>query len=145
MPLGSSSPRSPLVMALALSSPLQADDLFLDSETLPPVLTATRLKQSPAAAPGSASLDAQQTARHSGSADSDHEWNSARLYYSDEALNDYGFERVDTCIAKHIRLGKANLELAGVLEQRLINQPTCFVDNHYDERRVMHFSAELAF
>ena len=53
MPLGSPSPRSPLVLAQAFSSPLLADDLFLDSETLPPVLTATRLKQSPAAVPGS--------------------------------------------------------------------------------------------
>ena len=47
------SPRSPLVLALIFSSPVLADDLFLDSEPLPQVLTATRLKQSPAAVPGS--------------------------------------------------------------------------------------------
>ena len=94
-------------------------------------------------------LDAQQTARHSGSAgwlrNWDHGWNSALVYYGADALNGYRFERVDTRIAKRIGLGKANLELAGVLQQRLDNQPTTFVDNNYDERRVLYFSAELEF
>lgn len=94
-------------------------------------------------------LDAQQTARNSGSAgwlrNWGHGWNSALFYYGDDALNGYRFERVDTRIAKRIGLGKASLELAGVLQQRLDNQPTTFVDNNYDERRVMYFSAELAF
>jgi iron complex outermembrane receptor protein len=40
-------------LALVFSPPLLADDLFLDSEPVPQVLTATRLKQSPAAVPGS--------------------------------------------------------------------------------------------
>ncbi|MDR6929375.1 TonB-dependent receptor plug domain-containing protein, partial [Pseudomonas sp. BE134] len=53
MSFGSPSPRSPLVMALIFSPSLLADDLFLDNEPLPQVLTATRLKQSPAAVPGS--------------------------------------------------------------------------------------------
>ncbi|OMQ32065.1 TonB-dependent receptor plug domain-containing protein [Pseudomonas putida] len=92
--------------------------------------------------------DAQQTARNSGSAawlrDWGHGWNSALFYYGDDALNGYRFERVDTRIAKRIRLGKAHLELAGVLQQRLDKQPTTFIDNNYDERRVMYFSAELA-
>ncbi|MHC8288199.1 TonB-dependent receptor plug domain-containing protein [Pseudomonas sp. XS1P51] len=94
-------------------------------------------------------LDAKQTARNSGSAgwlrDWGHGWNSALFYYGDDTLNGYRFERVDTRIAKHIGLGKASLELAGVLQQRLDNQPTTFVDNRYDERRVLYFSAELAF
>ncbi|MBV6825063.1 TonB-dependent siderophore receptor [Pseudomonas sp. PD9R] len=94
-------------------------------------------------------LDAQQTARNSGSAGWLREWgqgwNSALFYYGDDALNGYRFERVDTRIAKRIRLGNTNLELAGVLQQRLDNQPTTFVDNNYDERRVMYVSAELAF
>lgn len=94
-------------------------------------------------------LDAQQTARNSGSAgwlrDWGQGWNSALFYYGDDALNGYRFERVDSRIAKRIGLGKANLELAGVLQQRLDNQPTTFVDNNYDERRVLYFSAELAF
>jgi iron complex outermembrane receptor protein len=94
-------------------------------------------------------LDAQQTARNSGSAgwlrEWGHGWNSALFYYGDDALNGYRFERVDTRIAKRIGLGKANLELAGVLQQRLDHQPTTFVDNNYDERRVLYFSAELAF
>ena len=93
--------------------------------------------------------DAQQTARNSGSAGWlrtwGHGWNSALFYYGDDALNGYRFERVDTRIAKRIGLGKASLELAGVLQQRLDNQPTTFLDNNYDERRVLYFSAELAF
>jgi iron complex outermembrane receptor protein len=93
--------------------------------------------------------DAQQTARNSGSAGWlrtwGHGWNSALFYYGDDALNGYRFERVDTRIAKRIGLGKASLELAGVLQQRLDSQPTTFVDNNYDERRVLYFSAELAF
>jgi iron complex outermembrane receptor protein len=94
-------------------------------------------------------LDAQQTARNSGSAGWLRNWglgwNSALFYYGADALNGYRFERIDTRIAKRIGLGKANLELAGVLQQRLDNQPTTFVDNHYDERRVLYFSAELEF
>ncbi|WP_339525386.1 TonB-dependent receptor plug domain-containing protein [Pseudomonas sp. EL_65y_Pfl2_R96] len=94
-------------------------------------------------------LDAQQTARNSGSAgwlrNWGHGWNSALFYYGADALNGYRFERVDTRIAKRIGLGKANLELAGILQQRLDNQPTTFVDNNYDERRVLYFSAELEF
>jgi iron complex outermembrane receptor protein len=93
--------------------------------------------------------DEQLTARNSGSAgwlrNWGHGWNSALFYYGDDALNGYRFERVDTRIAKHIGLGKANLELAGVLQQRLDHQPTTFVDNNYDERRVLYFSAELTF
>jgi len=94
-------------------------------------------------------LDEQQTARNSGSAgwlrDWGQGWNSAIFYFGDDALNGYRFERVDTRIAKRIGLGKANLELAGILQQRLDNQPTTFVDNNYDERRVLYFSAELMF
>ncbi|TPG78962.1 TonB-dependent receptor plug domain-containing protein [Pseudomonas arsenicoxydans] len=94
-------------------------------------------------------LDEQQTARNSGSAgwlrNWGQGWNSALFYYGDDALNGYRFERVDTRIAKRIGLGKANLELAGILQQRLDNQPTTFVDNNYDERRVVYFSAELTF
>jgi iron complex outermembrane receptor protein len=94
-------------------------------------------------------LDAQQTARNSGSAgwlrSWGHGWNSALFYYGADALNGYRFERIDTRIAKRIGLGKANLELAGVLQQRLDNQPTTFVNNNYDERRVLYFSAELEF
>ncbi|MBD9606236.1 TonB-dependent receptor [Pseudomonas sp. B21-017] len=94
-------------------------------------------------------LDAQQTARNSGSAgwlrNWGQGWNSALFYYGADALNGYRFERVDTRLAKRIGLGKANLELAGILQQRLDNQPTTFVDNNYDERRVLYFSAELEF
>ncbi|WP_460141108.1 TonB-dependent receptor plug domain-containing protein [Pseudomonas sp. S2_E01] len=94
-------------------------------------------------------LDARQTARNSGSAgwlrNWGQGWNSALFYYGDDTLNGYRFERVDTRIAKRIGLGKATLELAGVLQQRLDHQPTTFVDNRYDQQRVMYFSAELVF
>lgn len=94
-------------------------------------------------------LDQQFTSRNSGSAgwlrDWGHGWNSALFYYGDNALNGYRFERVDTRIAKRIALGKAQLQLAGVLQQRLDHEPTTFVDNNYDERRVMYLSAELEF
>ncbi|MCX2900928.1 TonB-dependent receptor plug domain-containing protein [Pseudomonas mandelii] len=98
---------------------------------------------------GSNPEDELQTARNSGSAgwlrDWGHGWNSALFYYGDDALNGYRFERVDSRIAKRIHWGKASLELAGVLQQRLDNQPTTFIDNQYDQRRVMYFSAELEF
>ncbi|ROM89760.1 TonB-dependent siderophore receptor [Pseudomonas brassicacearum] len=94
-------------------------------------------------------LDEQFSARNSGSAgwlrDWGNGWNSALFYYGDDALNGYRFERVDTRIAKRIALGKANLELAGILQQRLDSQPTTFVDNNYDSRHALYFSAELEF
>ncbi|MCK1793658.1 TonB-dependent receptor plug domain-containing protein [Pseudomonas violetae] len=93
--------------------------------------------------------DEMQTARNSGSAgwlrEWGYGWNSALFYYGEDALNGYRFERVDTRIAKRIHLGKASLELAGVLQQRLDNQPTTFIDNQYDQRQVMYFSAQLEF
>jgi iron complex outermembrane receptor protein len=50
---GPPSPRSSLLLALLFSPALLADDLFIDNEALPQVLTATRLKQTPAEVPGS--------------------------------------------------------------------------------------------
>ncbi|WP_448652225.1 TonB-dependent receptor plug domain-containing protein [Pseudomonas fluorescens] len=94
-------------------------------------------------------LDKAQTARNSGSAgwlrEWGHGWSSALFYYGDDALNTYRFERVDLRVAKRIALGKANVELAGMLQQRLDNQPTTFADNNYDSRHVLYFSAELEF
>jgi iron complex outermembrane receptor protein len=94
-------------------------------------------------------LDQKLTARNSGSAgwlrDWGQGWSSALFYYGDDALNGYRFERVDTRIARRIALGKASLELAGILQQRLDDQPTTFVDNTYDQRHVLYFSAELEF
>ncbi|SEM71229.1 iron complex outermembrane recepter protein [Pseudomonas sp. ok272] len=93
--------------------------------------------------------DQRFTARNSGSAgwlrDWGRGWNSALFYYGDDALNGYRFERIDTRIAKRIALGKASLEVAGILQQRLDRQPTTFIDNNYDSRHVLYFSAELAF
>jgi iron complex outermembrane receptor protein len=94
-------------------------------------------------------LDEQLTARNSGSAgwlrDWGRGWNSAVFYYAADALNGYRYERVDTRLARRIPLGKASLELAGVMQQRLDDQPTTYVDNRYDSRHVLYFSAELSF
>ncbi len=93
--------------------------------------------------------DKLQTARNSGSAGWLREWgqgwSSALFYYGNDALNGYRYERADLRVAKRIALGKANVELAGMLQQRLDNQPTTWADNHYDHRHVLYFSAELEF
>ena len=94
-------------------------------------------------------LDKAQTARNSGSAGWLREWgqgwSSALFYYGDDALNQYRFQRVDLRVAKRIAVGKANVELAGMLQQRLDDQPTTWADNNYDHRHVLYFSAELDF
>ncbi|MPQ72133.1 TonB-dependent receptor, partial [Pseudomonas sp. MWU12-2323] len=94
-------------------------------------------------------LDQRLTASNSGSAGWLRQWgqgwSSALFYYGDSALNGYRFERIDTRLAKRLALGKANLELAGTLQQRLDHQPSTFADNRYDSRHVVYFSAELEF
>ncbi|MFK0312470.1 TonB-dependent receptor plug domain-containing protein [Pseudomonas sp. NPDC090233] len=61
-------PRLLLLTAL-LGGPAMADDLFLDNSDLPQVLTATRLKQSPAAVPGSMTVIDSDLIRASGARD----------------------------------------------------------------------------
>lgn len=93
--------------------------------------------------------DRRLTARHGGSAgwmrDWGQGWSSALFYYGDDSLNGHRFERVDLRLAKRIPLGKAALELAGVLQQRLDDQPLTFPDNRYDSRHLLYFSAEVTF
>lgn len=67
-------------------------------------------------------------------------WSSALFYYGDDALNRYRFERVDLRGQAH-SLGRANVELAGMLQQRLDNQPTTWADNNYDHRQVLYFNS----
>src|SRR5207253_8531982 len=64
--LGPSNPPSSLVLALMFSNPLLADNLFLDNRPLPQVLTATRLKQSPAAVPASMTIIDSELIKTSG-------------------------------------------------------------------------------
>lgn len=94
-------------------------------------------------------LDQHLTASNSGSAgwlrNWGQGWSSALFYYGDNALNGYRFQRIDTRIAKRLALGKASLELAGTLQQRLDHEPTTFADNLYDSRHVAYLSAELEF
>ncbi|EKT4530046.1 MULTISPECIES: TonB-dependent siderophore receptor [Pseudomonas] len=61
-------PRLLLLTAL-LGSQAMADDLFIDNTDLPQVLTATRLKQSPAAVPGSMTVLDSELIRASGARD----------------------------------------------------------------------------
>ncbi|HEN8799491.1 TPA: TonB-dependent receptor [Pseudomonas putida] len=58
-----------LILTALLGGPAMADDLFIDSTDLPQVLTATRLKQSPAAVPGSMTVLDSALIRASGARD----------------------------------------------------------------------------
>ena len=62
-------PRLLLLTALLGGGPALADDLFIDNLSLPQVLTATRLKQSPAAVPGSMTVLDSELIRASGARD----------------------------------------------------------------------------
>jgi iron complex outermembrane receptor protein len=48
-------------------------------------------------------------------------------------------------VAKRIAIGSAALELAGVMQQRLDDEPLSWQENNYDERNLLYFSAELEF
>ncbi|HDS1734519.1 TonB-dependent receptor [Pseudomonas sp. BP8] len=67
----SGTPRAPrlLLLTALLGGPAVADDLFIDNQNLPQVLTATRLKQSPAAVPGSMTVLDSELIRASGARD----------------------------------------------------------------------------
>ncbi|MBA6108971.1 TonB-dependent receptor [Pseudomonas asiatica] len=58
-----------LILTALLGGPAVADDLFIDNTDLPQVLTATRLKQSPAAVPGSMTVLDSELIRASGARD----------------------------------------------------------------------------
>jgi len=94
-------------------------------------------------------VDEQFTARNSGSAgwmrDWGGGWSSSVFYYGDDAINQYRFERVDLRLAKRIPFRRASLELAGMLQERLDDQPITWADNNYNQRSVLYFSAELEF
>ena len=62
-------PRLLLLTALLGGGTALADDLFIDNPSLPQVLTATRLKQSPAAVPGSMTVLDSELIRASGARD----------------------------------------------------------------------------
>ena len=93
--------------------------------------------------------DSDASPRHSGSAGWLHDWGrswaSSLFYYGADALNEYRFERIDLRLAKRLQLGGNQIELAGVLQQRLDDEPLGWSDNNYDERRVFWVSAQLEF
>lgn len=97
----------------------------------------------------SSRFDQRLTARNSGSAGWMHDWgrgwSSALFYYGDDALNERRFERMDLRVAKRIPLGGTSLELAGVLQQRLDDEPLTWPENRYDSRHLLYFSAEVDF
>ena len=94
-------------------------------------------------------IDRHLTPRHSGSLgwmhDWGRDWSSALFYYGADDLNQYRYERVDLRLAKRLHLGGGQLELAGVLSQRLDDEPLGWENNLYDERRTLWFSAEVEF
>ncbi|MDA7085681.1 TonB-dependent receptor [Pseudomonas sp. SA3-5] len=112
---------------------------------------ADRLRLSYALVDFSASshLDRPLTARHSGSAgwlrDWGQGWSSGLFYYGADQLNQYHFERLDLRVAKHMVIGTTALELAGVLQQRLDDEPMTWQENRHDQRHLLYFSAELDF
>lgn len=93
--------------------------------------------------------DERVSPRHSGSAawlrDWGRDWSSSLIYYGADALNSYRFERLDLRLAKRLPLGSSQMELAGVLQQRLDDEPLGWSDNNYDERQVFWVIAELEF
>jgi iron complex outermembrane receptor protein len=90
-------------------------------------------------------IDRRLTPRHSGTVGWLHDWgrgwSSSLFYYGADSLNQYRFERLDLRLAKRLQLGGSQLELAGVLQQRLDDEPLGWPDNLYDERHVFWFSA----
>ena len=94
-------------------------------------------------------VDTLLTPRHSGSAgwlrNWGQGWNSALFYYGANALNGYRFARVDARLAKRIRVAGSEIELAGVLQQRLDDEPLSMPNNNYDERHVTWLTAEFDF
>ena len=69
MSAGPSPLRLSLLLGMLFGHSVLADDLFLDGTALPEVLTATRLKQSPAAVPGSMTVLDNELIKASGARD----------------------------------------------------------------------------
>ncbi|MEG0858925.1 MAG: TonB-dependent receptor [Pseudomonas sp.] len=69
MSFGPPASRPLLLLTAILAGPTAAEDLFVDNQALPEVLTATRLKQSPAAVPGSMTVLDNALIRASGARD----------------------------------------------------------------------------
>ncbi|WP_455233630.1 TonB-dependent receptor plug domain-containing protein [Geopseudomonas aromaticivorans] len=94
-------------------------------------------------------LDQIATPTNSGSAgwmrDWGYGWNSSLFYYGADSLNGYRFERADIRLAKTIKVAGAEVELAGVLQQRLDDEPIGFAINNYDDRRVTWLTGEISF
>lgn len=52
---------------------------------------------------------------------------------------------MDARLAKRIRVAGSEIELAGVLQQRLDDEPLSMPNNNYDERHVTWLTAEFDF
>lgn len=77
----------------------------------------------------------RMTARNSGSAAWIHRFNdnitSSIAYYADFDLNTYPYQRIDTRIAKSFYFPRMTLEIAGVLQHYVTNDPIMYRDNNY--------------
>ena len=122
--------RSSVVLSMMLSSPLQAEDLFLENRPLP-----THLKPPPAAVPGSITLIDNERIKASGARD------------ISERLRRFG--PLEWRQGSTGRLRRAtripDLELARTLQQRLDDQPITWIDNNDNQRRAVYLNAGLEF
>lgn len=93
--------------------------------------------------------DRQLTPRHSGSAgwlrDWGHGWHSSLFYHGADSLNGYRFERLDLRLARRLQAAGTQLELAGMLQQRLDDEPLGMSNNNHASRRTLWFSAGVEF
>jgi iron complex outermembrane receptor protein len=93
--------------------------------------------------------DRRLTPRNSGSGGWLHDWgygwSHSVFYYGADALNERRFERLDLRVAKRFRIGAADLELSGLLQQRLDDEALTWRENIYDDRRTLRFTAQLEF
>lgn len=94
-------------------------------------------------------LDQRPTASNSGTAGWlrtwGNGWSSTLFYYGANVLNNFPYERIDLRIAKRLRVGDANLELASLFQRRLDNRPVTWEENRYKDPQQLSFSAELEF
>lgn len=126
---------------------LRGAELELDWRPLPS--DRLRLTWSHTRVDASNPLDERLTPRHSGTLSWMHEWggqwSSALIYHSADSLNGYRFERLDSRLAREMHFGSTKAELAGVLQQRLDDEPLGWATNRHDDRRAFWLSLEVNF
>lgn len=94
-------------------------------------------------------MDRRLTARNSGSVGWMRSWgagwSSSLFYYGADMLNERRFERADLRIAKRFNFTRSELELAGILQQRLDDEALTWRENLYDDRQQFYLTAKVSF